>query len=79
MEDDKNIKTSLLPAQYKMRFYEKDFPEPEELVMVLPSFIQGWSQKLIRKRMLCVPSGIWHEGRHDPIKRVLQNHDKSDS
>jgi hypothetical protein len=41
MEDDKHTKTSLLPAQYKMRFYEKEFPEPEELVMVVSLFIQG--------------------------------------
>ena len=79
MEDDKNIKASLLPAQYKMRFYEKEFPEPDELVMVLASLIQGISQKLIRKRMLCVSSWVRYEGRHDPTQRVFKNHDQSHS
>jgi hypothetical protein len=54
-----------IAAQYKMRFYENEFPAEGELVMVDYLCYSGTIIKIGRKRMFCSIVVIQLENRND--------------
>ena len=60
-----------------MRYYENEYPEPNELVMVRHWFIRsGISKKFLRKWLLRILVGIRYERGYDSIELVFKDNDK---